>query len=1051
MERAGEAAERPVRVFISYARADIVLVRALAEALHAYGYFADYDLGGDEARIDGGLSPSDDWWKRLQDNIAAADVVIFVVSPEASTSSVCDDEIKWAQDLGKRIIPIVARRIDFQALPKRLSSLNLSLPFSEAAGTAHLPFESFDVSFRRLVAAIEIDLDWLREGARITALALTWVRNGRPAWALARAGAISQADQWAARRPPGAAPPGEMVQEFLSASRAKEESDRTRLRSITGRAFVRPAAAAIEAGHFDSALRIMATGAYLAEDPHFELVPELFDAGARAIAETRLRGSYQINALVSALIPLSSNSVATFDDEGEIRFWDLRTGDAGVSRQISNVALRSACFIAGSNEFLVGDDAGIVHRLSAGGTPVEQWQVQDKAVQTLCVDHSGRTVLVGGAAYDLETKTLIHNAVRPHAGPPTSALSSCGRWIAIADRRQIRIHEVRTGRETIAFTVDYERNHTLRNTALCFTPDSDRLLAIYEDGRLGDSNVETVWIETETGVLSSANWKLDRVPSGLSISSDGKRALLRYPTYAAVWHIDASERTVLIAAAPRTFDGAIFSGNARQVFTWSAGDFQAWSVWRTLCVARLAHEGVRTYDVSVAADAGQILISDERGVRLIAETDYALLAEAPPGGLGRRADMARDGSAYVHATAYADAIEYMSIKDDVRRTFTRPEASKRKEAIEALKISPDGKRIAFSEDSVTESSSVFVLNCQDGSLISTLAIDAPRATVLAFDPSGHLLAMGVGPKVEIWDVLRGAIVQTFGDHETHVSSIDWSRCGRFLVSTGGLSVRLWDRETGNLIRSRRAPPGEYMFTSVAFAPDARTIAIGVEVLGNRSSLRILHRETLRELMHVGSLSESIRSLAFGRTGKILYAHYSNDDVRAWDVGRAIALGGRPHEILAASLRQGLGRRLPSEADDFLMNESPADAYEALTDTMDRDALAHVTQIGAALSEEPHANCFGYPIPIVAQAGVVVASEPVAPALEGVPAPMALASDTLMSSPSTPMAALTPAATGMVMPVKASSKRQNGELLWIAGVILVVALVTIGWSQTLMSN
>jgi hypothetical protein len=53
----------------------------------------------------------------------------------------------------------------------------------------------------QLCAELDADIDWHRRGARLTRMANQWERDSRPKGQLLRAGAISDADVWAARRP----------------------------------------------------------------------------------------------------------------------------------------------------------------------------------------------------------------------------------------------------------------------------------------------------------------------------------------------------------------------------------------------------------------------------------------------------------------------------------------------------------------------------------------------------------------------------------------------------------------------------------------------------------------------------------------------------------------------------------------------------------------------------------------------------------------------------------------------------------------------------------
>jgi hypothetical protein len=68
---------RKLRVFLSYSRKDSDFIVKLAPALEARGYLADFDLSThDAANVATGISAEDEWWKRLQEMIQAADVMV---------------------------------------------------------------------------------------------------------------------------------------------------------------------------------------------------------------------------------------------------------------------------------------------------------------------------------------------------------------------------------------------------------------------------------------------------------------------------------------------------------------------------------------------------------------------------------------------------------------------------------------------------------------------------------------------------------------------------------------------------------------------------------------------------------------------------------------------------------------------------------------------------------------------------------------------------------------------------------------------------------------
>lgn len=87
-----------MRLFISYAHADIRKVERLAEILERAGH---------EVWFDQAIPGGDDWWQTILTNIEAADVFIFALSPPATRSEACRAEYQYALDLHKPILPVM--------------------------------------------------------------------------------------------------------------------------------------------------------------------------------------------------------------------------------------------------------------------------------------------------------------------------------------------------------------------------------------------------------------------------------------------------------------------------------------------------------------------------------------------------------------------------------------------------------------------------------------------------------------------------------------------------------------------------------------------------------------------------------------------------------------------------------------------------------------------------------------------------------------------------------------------------------------------------------
>ena len=206
-----------LRVFLSYSRKDRAFAEWLAAALTERGLVADWDQASvDPDNVTTGISAEDEWWDRLQQMIAAADVVVFIVSPDAAASKVCDEEIAYARAVGKRTIAVMYRPIDFRIAPPRLAALNVKISFVNAA----------DAALVELVRALSVDVAWTREATWITQEALRWENSGRAEELLLLGPDLRRAESWAVRRPRGAPPDVDLVAEFIEASRELEAERR---------------------------------------------------------------------------------------------------------------------------------------------------------------------------------------------------------------------------------------------------------------------------------------------------------------------------------------------------------------------------------------------------------------------------------------------------------------------------------------------------------------------------------------------------------------------------------------------------------------------------------------------------------------------------------------------------------------------------------------------------------------------------------------------------------------------------------------------------------
>lgn len=170
------------KLFISYSRKDRSFVERLSEALKAGGQDAWVDLED--------ILPSEDWLNAVHSAIEAADAFVFVVSPDSvDPTSICEKEIDHAVAHNKRIILVVCRSVDTRAVrvPEAIRRLNWVF-FIDPDG--------FQQSFEKLVAAIETDLEWVKQHTRLLERAVEWDAAKRDESFLLQKNDLAAAEVW---------------------------------------------------------------------------------------------------------------------------------------------------------------------------------------------------------------------------------------------------------------------------------------------------------------------------------------------------------------------------------------------------------------------------------------------------------------------------------------------------------------------------------------------------------------------------------------------------------------------------------------------------------------------------------------------------------------------------------------------------------------------------------------------------------------------------------------------------------------------------------------
>ena len=197
-------------VFISYSRKDSSFSHKLYDAFKARDLEVWVDFEDIPLTVD--------WWKEIEAGIDAAETFIFIVTPDSVRSDICHNEIEYAVQANKRIVPILHREIledaDKQKIHEQVSAHNWIF-FREE--------DDFDSAFTKLMDSVNTDLEHNRIHTRLLVRAKEWQDNKNRSYLL-RDEDLRQAESWLTQGVNKSPTPTNLHAEYISGSRQYQTS-----------------------------------------------------------------------------------------------------------------------------------------------------------------------------------------------------------------------------------------------------------------------------------------------------------------------------------------------------------------------------------------------------------------------------------------------------------------------------------------------------------------------------------------------------------------------------------------------------------------------------------------------------------------------------------------------------------------------------------------------------------------------------------------------------------------------------------------------------------
>ncbi len=156
--------------------------------------------------------------------------------------------------------------------------------------------------------------------------------------------------------------------------------------------------------------------------------------------------------------------------------------------------------------------------------------------------------------------------------------------------------------------------------------------------------------------------------------------------------------------------------------------------------------------------------------------------------------------------------------------------------VRSIAISPNGKTLASGGGSLNTNSdkTVKLWNLETGEVKSSIQGNKSVISFLRFTPDGKYLVNATDPKINVWSLDTGKLVNRFSVSDIEgITSVSLGKDGKSVVTTTlDGAVTMWDLTTGKniktLVQAAKNPQNydQLYPTSTALSPDGKTIAIG---------------------------------------------------------------------------------------------------------------------------------------------------------------------------------------------------------------------------------
>ena len=831
-------------VFVSYSRRDAEFVRRLTDAIS--------EREGRDVWLDtDGIADGEVFPEAIKRAIEQSNTFLFVITPNAVNSAYCENEVEYARQMHKRILPVLREAVPDAELPAEIRDRNW-IPFTEDA--------DFEQGMARLVTALDTDVDATRAHTHWLVKALEWNSERGDNSFLLRGSELKAAEAWLAAAPEDADPaPTPLQREYVLASR-NAAARRQRALMIGS-----VAVAAVSIGLLIFALisrgqavseRVSARSqalaaesqAQLPNDPEISLILGMRAVRSKATPQSMfaLRAALDASPLeralptianpgtcVAAAISPDGREVVEGTCTGLLRILDAATGRVLTSNNI-DVQVMSLAYSPDGDALAAatGDGVWLIDPQTAAGAA---WKGGLSFGSTsVAISPNGHTVVAdsgdGLEIGPVKGVTPGRELSAPLGGnvvfSPDGLLMFAGGQDA-----SVHVYDAATGRLIHRILAPAPVNSWPEIVAV--SPNGRQLAVAYP-------------VSAETGtsavsIYSTSTWHeqytLMTLPdvqiTALAFSPDGSRlAIGALDGTAGVWSISTRQELVSYEGPTASINSIEFTPDGNSVLT--ASDDGSARIWRAIGVEQsfqtvpligtpeqLAFDG-NTVE-TVPSEQPVVFAASVAGGRAVRRQTLPGVHAVVLSGDGRFSlGLGDNGSGLPHAIP-------LTIWDTRSGRIVRRLSVTSVPAVEgaaATTFSWDDARIALSEGSATSGPISVILSIATGKTVelqnSSVACQSPPSSFAFSRNDRRVAGADFCGYADVWDAQTGRLLRQVNEGG-EVSAVDLNPDGsRLLASSWDSQATIWSVATGrrlvNLIGDTRGLAG------AAFSPDGSMAA-----------------------------------------------------------------------------------------------------------------------------------------------------------------------------------------------------------------------------------